>query len=360
MQNKPNLRIAQMNINKVLTKEYENARLCTVANAPLCQKKHIFLIFTIKHLIFIRNLVELLLKAIYCFFASGINRRKVWRRSKEINRLNYCVIAIILLVAHWSIGYAEPAGTNLTTAGNSALLKYKALLESTGGETTVYYDYVENGRLQGGRTTIILPPLPDKGFMKAATLWNVTTIVDNGPTSNRIDIVFVGDGYTAAEMVTYANHTYNVLGLSMAEEPIAAYSTYFNIHRVDVIYNESGVDEPDLDIYRDTALDMTYNCSGIARLLCVDVSKAILAAGNAPDVDQTLALANSTRYGGAGYSDSDLATLAGDNSSSVEIALHEFGHSFANLADEYDYDDGCKHLHSTGAAQSADNMVQMA
>jgi formylglycine-generating enzyme required for sulfatase activity len=220
------------------------------------------------------------------------------------------------------------------------LLKCKALLDSTGGETTVYYDYVENGRLKGGRTTIILPPLPDKGFMEVATLWNVTTFVDNGPTSNRIDIVFVGDGYTAVEMVDYANHTDNILSLFMAEEPIAAYSTYFNIHRVDVISNESGVDEPDLGIYRDTALDMTYNCSGIERLLCVDVSKAILAAGNAPDVDHTLALANSTRYGGAGYPGSYLATLAGDNSSSVELALHEFGHSFANLADEYDYDDG--------------------
>lgn len=107
----------------------------------------------------------------------------------------------------------------------------------------------------------------------------------------------------------------------------------FNVHRVDLPSNESGVDEPDLGIFRDTALDMAFNCGGIPRLLCVNVNKAYAAAASAPDIDQILVIANSTRYGGAGYSAQNLCTLAGGNNSAVEIAIHEFGHAFADLSD---------------------------
>ena len=50
-----------------------------------------------------------------------------------------------------------------------------------------------------------------------------------------------------------------------------------------------------------------------------------------------LAVAHSSRYGGAGYTASNLATVAGGNGSAAEVAIHEFGHSLGDLADEYDY-----------------------
>jgi hypothetical protein len=167
--------------------------------------------------------------------------------------------------------------------------------------------------------------------------WDVTTIIDNGPTDNRVDLVMIGDGYTVSDLDDYEAHVNNVVGTFFAEEPLAAYATYFNVHRVDVISNESGVDEPDLGIFRDTALGMRYFCNGIDRLLCINTFQAATAANQAPDTNQTLALANSSRYGGAGYPSNNLGTLAGSNSAAVEIALHEFGHAFADLADEYDY-----------------------
>ena len=209
-------------------------------------------------------------------------------------------------------------------------------------ELPVYYDYVEEGQLRGGRI-VIDPSDPEVraifGLDPPGTSvpWAVTTIINNGPTANRIDLVMLGDGYTIAELDEYADHVENVLEAFFVEEPLGAYATYFNVHRVEVISAESGVDEPDYGIYRDTALDMRYYCNGIPRLLCINVSKAGSAAHCAPDADQALALANSTRYGGAGYPWANLGTLAGNNYYSVEIALHEFGHSFANLADEYDY-----------------------
>ena len=88
--------------------------------------------------------------------------------------------------------------------------------------------------------------------------------------------------------------------------------------------SESGVDhDPVFGIYRNTALDMGFWCSDIERLLCVNVGDAYAYANQAPDADQVFAVANSTKYGGAGYSSSDLATFAGGNSAARGSACWE-------------------------------------
>ncbi len=209
----------------------------------------------------------------------------------------------------------------------------------TGLTERVYYDAPdEQGRLSGGFTYL---PLPDLAALAAGPAADWTTIVDNGPSANRIDFVFVGDGYVETELGLYAVHVNAGLNVIVTQEPLQTYSSYFNFHRVDVISNESGVDnDPVQGIFRDTALDMLFWCAGIERLLCVSVPKAYQYAGNAPDVDHVLAVANSVKYGGAGYSGSDVATYSGGNSLSPEVAVHEMGHSLGNLADEYDYADG--------------------
>lgn len=220
-------------------------------------------------------------------------------------------------------------------------------------ESPIYYDYVEGDTLKGGRVMIdrsnpehrrVFGLDAEEGGV--AVVLPFTTIRNNGPSSNRVDIVLVGDGYTGAELGAYAAHAGNVNNSFFAQEPFAAYSTYFNVHRVDVTSVDSGVDEIDNNVFRNTALDMAYGCFNIERLLCISVFKAKQAANSAPQWEQILALANSTRYGGAGYPGDEIGTLAGINSSAVEIALHEFGHAFADLADEYDYGDGATYTGS--------------
>ena len=210
--------------------------------------------------------------------------------------------------------------------------------ELDGPRPYIYYDYLEDGELRGGLLAVEPGnPLHTETGVEAMVLASPsTTLVQNGPAANRIDIVFVGDGYTSGELGQYASDVDAVWPTFFAEPPFDVYSTYFNVHRVDVVSAESGVDnDPVQGIFRNTAMDMGYWCSGIQRALCINLSKASAQAANAPDKDTILALANSGTYGGSGYT--NLGAIAGHNSAAIEIALHEFGHSFASLADEYDY-----------------------
>jgi len=197
----------------------------------------------------------------------------------------------------------------------------------------VYYDGVdEHGNLVGG---VVEMPMVEAAVRR---MQDAGRVGRGAAADNRVDIVIVGDGYTAGEMATFHSDAAFTRDAFLSYEPFKSYELYFNFHEVEVVSSESGVDnDPTQGILKNTALDMRFWCSGTERLLCVNVTKAYSFAGMAPAVDQVLAIANSSKYGGAGYTGSDLATSAGHNSLAPEIAVHELGHSLGNLADEYDY-----------------------
>jgi len=175
-----------------------------------------------------------------------------------------------------------------------------------------------------------------QGLTSALAAASATTIIESGPARTRMDYVFVGDGYTAAEMGKWAADAKKVIDGFMADPLFAANRANMNVRRVDIASNQSGVDEPDRGIYRDTAMDGAFYCYSIERLLCVNTTKVLNVVGSvlAPDQrDVVIVISNSTRYGGSGGS---VATLS-MHASSVEVALHEIGHTAFALADEYDY-----------------------
>lgn len=165
---------------------------------------------------------------------------------------------------------------------------------------------------------------------------SATTIIETGASNARMDYVFVGDGYTAAEMAKWQADAKKVIDGFMADPLFAANRANMNVRRVDVASNQSGVDELDRGIYRDTAMDGEFACYNIDRLLCVNTTKVYNIVGSvlAPDQrDVIVVISNSTRYGGSGGA---VATLSME-ASSVEIALHEIGHTAFAMADEYEY-----------------------
>lgn len=170
----------------------------------------------------------------------------------------------------------------------------------------------------------------------SAVTATATTILNNGSPSNHMDYVFVGDGYTAAEMAKWRSDAQSVINGYLADPLFNANRSSMNVYRVDVASNQSGVDEPDKGIYKDTAMDGYFYCSNIDRLLCVNYNKVLNIVGSVLQPDQRdviIVVSNSTRYGGSG---GQIATLS-MSTQSIEVALHEIGHTAFGLADEYDY-----------------------
>jgi hypothetical protein len=189
---------------------------------------------------------------------------------------------------------------------------------------------------ENGSITQMLLRTQKEAPMLAAAAATVIPLQQTGPSSERFDLVFVGDGYTASQQTLFRDHAAAKWAEVSSVEPFKKYKNYFNVWLVNVISTDSGVDnDPSRGVSRNTAMDMGFWCSGIERLLCISQSKALSYAANAPQVDQVMALANSTKYGGAGYTSGGLATASGGNGQSGQVAIHEFGHSIGKLADEY-------------------------
>ncbi|MGW2231875.1 M64 family metallopeptidase [Streptomyces formicae] len=176
---------------------------------------------------------------------------------------------------------------------------------------------------------------------------DVVPIVQAGPSASKLDVVFIGDGYTAAQQEDFHADVRAKWAKISAVQPYAAYKGLFNVWAVDAVSRQSGVSgDPTSGTVKDTALGSAFFCDGIERLLCVDTNKVESYAKKAADPDLVIVLANSTKYGGAGYNDitspsgyDGIATASSDNAQSDQVAVHETGHSLGKLADEYWYDE---------------------
>jgi len=168
------------------------------------------------------------------------------------------------------------------------------------------------------------------------------TIVNNGPDTNRVNIVFMGDGYTAGEQDTTYNEHINAMVthlFSAGEDPYPRYHKYFNIHRVNLASAESGASAPPEGISRNTALGASYYFNGAGKYsLFVDIQKAraqlIEALKEAPFKPQVVLIPVNAGDAG-GCSSGQFSVFAGGYYNGSEIALHEMGHSFNGLADQY-------------------------
>ena len=183
---------------------------------------------------------------------------------------------------------------------------------------------------RGGRILFLLAlAFPSWGQVSAVP------VSVNGDSAKRVDILFIGDGYTTADLGKFASDVASVVSSIFAQEPYREYQKYFNIWRLDITSAQSGVDHPESipPVFRDTAFDAAYNCSGIQRLICVNNTKVNVAISVVPAIQRDLVvlLVNDPVYGGSGGQ----VAVASTNIASSEILLHETGHTLVSLADEY-------------------------
>lgn len=173
----------------------------------------------------------------------------------------------------------------------------------------------------------------------------VTKVIDNGATADKLDVVFVGDGYREGELAQFKTDVKTKWNDVLGVEPYTTYQKLFNVWAVDAVSVDSGVSgDPAKGTVKNTALGSNFWCGDIERLLCVDTNKLDRYVAKAPEADLVIVLANSTKYGGAGYTGGNaqlgyegIATASAGNSDSGQIAIHETGHSLGKLDDEYTY-----------------------
>jgi hypothetical protein len=156
-----------------------------------------------------------------------------------------------------------------------------------------------------------------------------------GPRPIRINVVFLAEGYTTAEYDTFKNDATRQFSALINNEAWSRFADSINGFGIFVASAESGADDPGTNTVRDTYFNGTFDTAGIDRLLTIDsdgMQKAYaILARTIPDYDIAIVLVNSTKYGGSGGS----LVVTSVNTAANEIMLHELGHSFANLTDEY-------------------------
>ncbi len=157
-----------------------------------------------------------------------------------------------------------------------------------------------------------------------------------------VDLVIVADGFQQHELAALNTAALEFARHFVQEPTIAVHKEAWNIHLIESISQESGASFPQDNIHLNTAFDAHFQCGGIYRLLCVNSEKVMdVTAKILPQFDQIIVVVNSTTYGGSGgpVSVYSLADSASD------IAIHELGHSFAGLADEYSYGSSDNSIH---------------
>jgi hypothetical protein len=162
----------------------------------------------------------------------------------------------------------------------------------------------------------------------------VVELLKNGHPHGKVDIVFLAEGYTEKEWEKFKKDARRFTDVIFRAEPFKQYRKRFNVSGVFRASAESGVDEPTKGIFRNTALNASYNALDTPRYLLMDDNKAMRDVASRVPYDYVIILSNIDRYGGGGiYNDYTIFTA--DDDRSEEILMHEFGHGFANLADEY-------------------------
>ncbi len=174
--------------------------------------------------------------------------------------------------------------------------------------------------------------------------FQIDTISISGSQANRINFVFLSDGYQQFELNKFIADVKNSMDSFFKVIPFSNYKNYFNIFAIRVPSKESGASHPrtapdcpdsashpklKVNNYFGSAFDV----NGVHRAIVALRSDSIfnVLKRNFPDYDQAFILVNSPYYGGTGGTFPTSSTV----SSASEIILHEFAHSFAKVSDEY-------------------------
>ncbi len=164
-------------------------------------------------------------------------------------------------------------------------------------------------------------------------------LLKSGDPSEKIDVAVVAEGYTADETEKFYEHAQTAVDAIMAHAPFGEYKDRFNFVAVALESKDSGVSVPREGLWLDTAVGSNYDTFYMERYLTTTSVNIMHDRLCGIPYEHIVILANTDTYGGGGIFNSYTLTTA-LHPAFKPVVVHEFGHSFAGLGDEYYYDDG--------------------
>ena len=163
------------------------------------------------------------------------------------------------------------------------------------------------------------------------------TMLQAADTTRCINIAFVAEGYTREEMPIYIEDVKKSIDALFCHEPFNSRKEVFNIIAVEPASEESGTSVPRKGIWKRTALGSHFDTFYTERYLTTLHLKRLHDVLAGLPYEHIIVLVNTEVYGGGGILNSYNLSAA-HHAKTLPVVVHEFGHSFAGLADEYAYD----------------------
>lgn len=159
-------------------------------------------------------------------------------------------------------------------------------------------------------------------------------LTKNGQPEDVIDILFLAEGYAAEEKEKYKSDVSGMCSDILGASPFKENRDKFHISALWTPSPESGTDIPGEGIYRNTRFNSTFYTFDVARYLTTSDMKSVYDAAASVPWDYLIVAVNSERYGGGGFYNL-LTVCTSSHELTPKVLIHEFGHAFAGLADEY-------------------------
>ncbi len=190
--------------------------------------------------------------------------------------------------------------------------------------------------------SITIDPRDPMQVNKAPTRFAFKTslLMGNGAPQQKVDIAIIGDGYTTSEMQKLRADAKHFNEAMFATEPFKSYKAAFNVWLVEAVSEEAGIDIPDRNVWKRNILGCRYNTFGLPRYVLTTENKTLRDVAAAVPYDFVCILVNDSRYGGGGIYNLYATTYTNEKVKGQEwqmeyVYVHEFGHSFGGLGDEY-------------------------
>jgi hypothetical protein len=159
-------------------------------------------------------------------------------------------------------------------------------------------------------------------------------IQNSGDPAEKVDFLIIGDGYTAAERPKFEKDARRLTEILFSFSPFKEHRSDFNVWGLCPPSEESGISRPSTGVHRRSRVGATYDAFGSERYLLSFENRLLRDVASFAPYDFIEILTNTRTYGGGGIFGL-FSTVAADSFWSPYVFVHEFGHHFAGLADEY-------------------------